>query len=67
MAIQSIIKSKILFKNNKPNEVVLRWADFQELLEKFEDFYDLAEIKKIKKKEVKFKNIDIFAQKYASL
>lgn len=62
MAIQTIAESKIIFKKGKPTEVVLKWRDFQELLEKIEDVYDLFEIKKIKK--ASFKNFNAVLGKY---
>ncbi len=65
MTTKTITKPKIILKNGKPTEVILKWKDFQELLEKIEDFYDLSEIKKIKKGKPQFKNLDIFFKKYA--
>ena len=62
MNTQIIAKSKIFFKKGKPTEVVLKWRDFQELLEKIEDIYDLFEIKKIKK--ASFKNFDSILGRY---
>ncbi len=65
MTTQTITKPKIILKNGKPTEVILKWKDFQELLERIEDFYDLSEIKKIKKGKPQFRNLDIFLEKYA--
>lgn len=56
MTIQAFTKPKIILEGGKPSEVILKWKDFQELLEKIEDIYDLSEIKKIKKKKPIFKN-----------
>lgn len=63
MATQILTKPKIILKNDKPVEVILKWKDFQELLEKIEDFYDLSEIKK--KKKLGFRDFDVFLKKYA--
>lgn len=66
MAVQtSIIKPKIVLENGKPSEVILKWDDFQEFLEKIEDAYDLSELKKTKKRKVFFRDFDIFIKKYA--
>ncbi|OGM90436.1 hypothetical protein A3J77_00335 [Candidatus Wolfebacteria bacterium RBG_13_41_7] len=56
MTIQTFTKPKIILEGGKPSEVILKWKDFQELLEKIEDIYDLSEIKKINKKKTIFKN-----------
>lgn len=60
-----IAESKIIFKKDKPAEIILKWKDFYELLEKIEDIYDLSEIRKIKKEKIKFKNFDAFLKNYA--
>lgn len=60
MSIANITKPKIVLKNGKPSEVILRWSDFQEILEKLEDAYDLGEIKRIMKSKPKFKGLDAF-------
>ncbi len=64
MTTQTLTKPKIILENGKPSEVILKWEDFQELLEKIEDIYDLAEIKKAKKNGLVFKNFTAFAKKY---
>jgi hypothetical protein len=56
MTTQTLTKPKIILENGRPSEVILKWKDFQELLEKIEDIYDLAEIKKIKRNKPVFKN-----------
>lgn len=60
----TITRPKIIFKSGKPAEVILRWRDFQEILEKMEDIYDLSQIKKIKSKKIKFKSFDDVAKKH---
>lgn len=65
MATQLFTKPKIILENGQPSEVILKWKDFQELLERVEDVYDLAEIKKFKNKKLVFKNIDAFLKEYA--
>lgn len=60
----TITQPKIIFKSGKPAEVILRWKDFQEILEKMEDVHDLSQIKKIKSKKGKLKNFDDIAKKY---
>lgn len=62
--IQTITQPKIIFKSGRPAEVILRWRDFQEILEKMEDVYDLSQIKKIKSKKGKLKNFENIAKKY---
>lgn len=61
----TITKPKIILKNGKPSEVILKWEDFKELLEKMEDIYDLSEIKRIKKRKLNFRNFDILLSNYA--
>jgi len=65
MTTQTLTKPKIILENGKPSEVILKWKDFQELLEKIEDVYDLSEIEKIKKKKLVFKDIAAFLKEYA--
>ena len=64
MANQSITKPKIVFKNGRPAEVILRWKDFQEILEKIEDIADLGEIVKMKRTNPKFIDFDVLLKKY---
>ena len=61
MTIKTLTKPKIILENGKPSEVILKWKDFQELLEKIEDAYDLSEIKKIKKKKLVFRDFTALA------
>ena len=56
MTVQIFTKPKIILEGGKPSGVILKWKDFQELLEKIEDIYDLSEIKKMKKKKLVFEN-----------
>lgn len=65
MATQILTKPKIILENGKPSEVILKWKDFQELLEKMEDVYDLSEIKKLKNKKTVFKSFNTFLKEYA--
>lgn len=60
--MQTITQPKIIFKSGKPTEVILKWKDFQEILEKIEDAYDLSQIKKIKSKRGRLKNFILSAQ-----
>lgn len=64
MTIQALTKPKIILERGKPSEVILKWRDFKELLEKIEDVYDLAEIKKIKKGKLVFKDFSAFRKQY---
>ena len=64
MSIQTLSKPKIILENGKPSEVILKWKDFQELLEKVEDVSDLAEIKKMKKNKLLFKDFSAFRKQY---
>lgn len=64
--MQTISKTKIILEKGKPSEVILKWKDFQELLEKIEDVYDLSEIRKIKNTKPIFKNFDELMENYAS-
>lgn len=65
MTTQTLTKPKIILENGRPSEVILKWKDFQELLEKIEDAYDLSEIKKMKKGKLVFKNLTTFLKEYA--
>lgn len=65
MTTQTLTKPKNILENGKPSEVILKWNDFQELLEKVEDVYDLSEIKKIKSKKPAFKDFSAFLKEYA--
>lgn len=64
MSTQALVKPKIILENGKPSEVILKWRDFQELLEKTEDIYDLTEIRRIKKKKPIFKDFGSLIKKY---
>jgi len=64
--MQTISKTKIILEKGKPSEVILKWKDFQELLEKIEDIYDLSEIRKIKNKKPTFKNFDELLKNYVT-
>ena len=64
--MQTISKTKIILEKGKPSEVVLKWKDFQTLLEKIEDVYDLSEIRKIKNTKPIFKNFDELMENYSS-
>jgi len=64
MTIQTLTKPKIILEGGKPSEVILKWKDFQELLEKIEDIYDLTEIKKMKGKKMIFKDFPAFRKQY---
>ncbi len=64
MTIQTLTKPKIILEGGKPSEVILKWKDFQELLERIEDIYDLAEIKKMKKTKPVFKDFAVFRKQY---
>ncbi len=59
MTVQAFTKPKIILERGKPSGVILKWKDFQEILEKIEDIYDLSEIKKINKKKPIFKNFTL--------
>ena len=65
MLTPTITKPKIVLKNGRPSEVILKWQDFRALLEKLEDAYDVSEIKKIKKNQPRFKNLDTLLEHYA--
>lgn len=62
--IQTITQPKIIFKSGKPTEVILKWRDFQEILEKIEDIHDLSQIRKIKSKKINLKNFEDTVKKY---
>lgn len=65
MNIRTISKPKIVLEKGKPSEVILKWKNFQDLLEKIEDVYDLSEIKKIKNEKPTFKNFDDLLKNHA--
>lgn len=50
-------KEKILFKDGKPNAVILDIGRYEELLEIAEEKEDLAELKRIKKTKTSFKEL----------
>ncbi len=64
MTIKTLTKPKIILEDGKPSEVILKWKDFQELLEKIEDIYDLTEIKKMKGKKLVFKGFPALRKQY---
>ena len=64
MAIQTLTKPKIILENGRPSEVILKWKDFQELLEKIEDIYDLSEIRKIKGRKTHSRDFTAFLKDY---
>lgn len=47
-------KEKILFKDGKPNAVILDISRYEKLLEAAEEKEDLAELKRIKKTKTKW-------------
>jgi len=65
MVEKILSNSKVVFSKGRPSEVILRWADFRQLLEKIEDSYDLTEIKKAKEAGAKFRNIDDVLKNHA--
>ncbi len=58
MILKTFQNLKIVYKNDKPKEVILSWKDFQEIMEIIEDIYDLKYIKKLKRKKAIFKDFD---------
>ena len=65
MVEKILSNSKVVFSRGKPSEVILKWADFRQLLEKVEDSYDLSEIKEAKAAGAKFRNIDDVLKSHA--
>ncbi len=65
MVEKILSNSKVVFSRGKPSEIILKWADFRQLLEKIEDSYDLTEIKKAKEAGTKFRNIDDVLKSHA--
>ena len=63
--MQTITKPKIIIENGKPSGVILKWKEFQEIIEKIEDIHDLSEIKKTLKKKPRFTSIDDLLKRYA--
>lgn len=61
----TLTKPKIVIKNGRPTEIILKLEEFREILERLEDIYDLSEIKKLKKKRISFRRIEDFLREYA--
>ncbi|MEK7077605.1 MAG: type II toxin-antitoxin system Phd/YefM family antitoxin [Patescibacteria group bacterium] len=58
-----ITKEKILFKNGKPDAVILDIGRYEKLLEVAEEKEDLAELKRIKKSKTSFKELKNYLKK----
>ena len=52
-----LTKEKIIFKNGRPEAVILDIKKYERLLEIAEDREDLAELKRTKKKRASFKQL----------
>ncbi len=58
----SLTKEKIIFKNGRPEAVVLGIKKYERLLEIAENKEDLAELKHIKKNGTSFKQLKEYAK-----
>jgi len=61
----TLTKPKIVIRNGRPTEIILKLKEFKEILERLEDIYDLSEIQKLKKKKLSFRKIEDFLREYA--
>ena len=57
IAMPALLKEKIIFKNGKPEAVILDIKKYQQLLEIAEDKEDLAELHRIKRSKTSFKDL----------
>ena len=64
MITKIFTKPKVVIENGKPSEVIIKWSDFKELLERIEDSYDLAEVRKIKSQKHPFRYFSALKEKY---
>ena len=55
---------EIVFKEGKPTAVILDIEEYQEMLERLEDMEDLKMLADMRKKPLKFKNLDNFLKEY---
>ena len=64
--MRSVLKKKpdIIFKNGRPEAVILKIKDYRNILEKLEDKEDLEELERIRKMPLRFKNLDDFLAEY---
>ena len=56
-------RPEIIFKNGKPSAVILKIADYEEMLERLEDAEDLRWLKKARENPLQFRKLeDILAE-----
>jgi prevent-host-death family protein len=55
---------EIILKHGKPSAVILDINEYKEMLEKLEDMEDLKTLDAMRKKPLKFKNLDEFLKGY---
>jgi PHD/YefM family antitoxin component YafN of YafNO toxin-antitoxin module len=51
---------EIVFRNGKPSAVIIDIKDYREILERLEDAEDIKMLDDMRKKPLKFKNLDHF-------
>lgn len=61
MKIKAKLKRpEVVLKNGKPSAVIIEINDYLEMLEKLEDVEDIKTLAAMRKKPLKFKNLDDF-------
>lgn len=53
-------KPQVVMKNGKPNAVIIKIRDYQNMLERLEDKEDLADLEKMRKGVLHFRKFDEF-------
>lgn len=57
-------KPGIVFRDGKPAAVILDIDDYKEILERLEDKEDLKVLDEMRKKTIKFRNLEYFLKEY---
>jgi len=55
---------EIVFRDGKPNAVILDINEYQEMLERLEDLHDLKMLDKMRKKTLSFRKLEDFLKEY---
>jgi prevent-host-death family protein len=57
---------EIVLRNGKPSAVILDIDEYREMLERLEDVEDLRALSAMRKKPLKFRNLEDFLREYTS-
>jgi hypothetical protein len=55
---------EVVIREGKPTAVILDIDEYREMLERLEDMEDLRMLKEMRKKPLKFKNLETFLKEY---